>query len=83
MPRPSAWRRTATEEESMATVRVDPRSLPDPNDERVIRRIIRLTICTLAGMLVALICLPALVNGPATSSYAQSVPQEIRTPLLP
>jgi hypothetical protein len=67
----------------MATVRVDPRSLPDPNDERVIRRIIRLTICTLAVMLVALVCLPGLVNGPTTSGYAQSVPQEIRTPLLP
>ena len=67
----------------MATVRVDPRSLPDPKDERVIRRIIRLTICTLAGMLLALACLPALVNGPGTSSYVPAAPVQGRPALLP
>ena len=31
----------------MSTVRVDPHALPDPKDERIIRRIMRLTLCTL------------------------------------
>jgi hypothetical protein len=56
----------------MATVRVNPGSLPDPQDERVIRRIMRLTICTLAGMLVALASLTMLVTAPGSEPYAQS-----------
>ena len=47
----------------MATVRSDPHSLPDPRDERVIRRIMRLTIYTLAGMLLALISVTVLAAG--------------------
>lgn len=56
----------------MATVRVNPRTLPDPRDERVIRRIIRLTFCTLVGMLLALASLTLLVTGPVAEPYAQS-----------
>jgi hypothetical protein len=47
----------------MATVHSDPRSVPDPRDERVIRRIMRLTIFTLAGMLLALISVTVLAAG--------------------
>ncbi len=38
----------------MATVRIDPHALPDPRDERIIRRIMRLTLYTLTGVLLAL-----------------------------
>jgi hypothetical protein len=65
----------------MATVRVNPRSLPDPRDERVIRRIIRLTFCTLVGMLLALASLTMLVTAPRTEPYAQSAAVNT-TPML-
>lgn len=38
----------------MASVHIDPHSLPDPRDERVIRRTMRLTVVTLVGVLLAL-----------------------------
>jgi hypothetical protein len=41
----------------MATIRVDPHALPDPKDERIIRRIMRLTLYTLTGVLLALAAL--------------------------
>ena len=44
----------------MATVRIDPHALPDPKDERIIRRIMRLTLFTLAGVLLALVSLTLL-----------------------
>jgi len=44
----------------MATVRIDPHALPDPKDERVIRRIMRLTLYTLTGVLLALAALVLL-----------------------
>jgi hypothetical protein len=52
----------------MATTRFDPRMLPDPKDERVIRRIMRLTLLTLAGMLLALVWLTVFADGPATGA---------------
>jgi len=45
----------------MATVRIDRRALPDPKDERIVRRIMRLTLYTLAGMLLSLLALIVLV----------------------
>jgi hypothetical protein len=44
----------------MAIIRINPRTLPDPGDEQVIRRTIRLTFCTLAGMLLAIASLTVL-----------------------
>ena len=44
----------------MATVRIDPHALPDPKDERIIRRIMRLTLYTLTGVLLALVSLMLL-----------------------
>jgi hypothetical protein len=41
----------------MATVRIDPDALPDPKDERIVRRIMRLTLYTLTGVLLALAAL--------------------------
>jgi hypothetical protein len=38
-------------------VRIDPHALPDPKDERIIRRIMRLTLYTLTGVLLALVFL--------------------------
>jgi hypothetical protein len=59
---PGIWRGTqnAAEEDTMATVRIDPHALPDPKDERVIRRIMRLTLYTLTGVLLALAALVLL-----------------------
>jgi hypothetical protein len=45
----------------MATVRIHRRALPDPKDERIVRRIMRLTLYTLAGMLLSLLALIVLV----------------------
>ena len=45
----------------MASVRIDPRTLPDPRGERVIRRIMRLTAITLASVLLALVSVLILV----------------------
>jgi hypothetical protein len=44
----------------MATVRIDPHALPDPKDERIVRRIMRLTLYTLMGVLLALVSLIVL-----------------------
>jgi len=44
----------------MDTMRLKSGALPDPKDERVIRRIMRLTLYTLAGMLLALLAVTVL-----------------------
>jgi len=41
----------------MAMIQSDPRVVPGARDERIIRRIMRLTLYTLAGMLLALVSL--------------------------
>jgi hypothetical protein len=51
---------STAEEETMATVRIDPHALPDPKDERIVRRIMRLTLYTLMGVLLALVSLIVL-----------------------
>lgn len=43
----------------MAIIQSDPRTVPSARDERIIRRIMRLTLYTLAGMLLALVSVVA------------------------
>ena len=49
----------------MASIQFDPRTLPDPKDERVIRRIMRLTVYTCAAMLLALVWVTVIGVPPA------------------
>jgi len=48
---------SATEEEIMAMIQSDPRTVPSARDERIIRRIMRLTLYTLVAMVLALVSL--------------------------
>ena len=53
-PGPRVWPGSATKEEIMALIQSDPRTVPSARDERIIRRIMRLTLYTLAAMVLAL-----------------------------
>jgi hypothetical protein len=56
----------------MATIRVDPRSLPGTEGERFIRRTMRLTLYTLVAMLLALIALNVFAGESGTDTVSGS-----------